>query len=267
MNDNKDIIYPLISKGELPRHLAIIMDGNGRWAAQKGKPRVEGHKAGAVAVDHIIQSCIKIGIPVLSLYAFSTENWKRPETEIKALFDLLNFYLKKKINTMVKNGISLKISGDISRLPVNSRELIKSAIERTASLKKFTLNVCINYGSRDEVLAAIEKLIKKRIALGDIKRISTLPEWAELEENLYTHGLPDIDLLIRTAGEQRLSNFMLLQAAYAELYFTEVAWPDFNEKELLKAIMEFQNRIRKFGGLIESQGVNTASSHQDKRHE
>ena len=251
MNDNNETIYPLIQQGDLPHHLAVIMDGNGRWAAKRHLPRVEGHKAGAGSVDNIIQSCIKLGIPVLSLYAFSTENWKRPETEIKALFELLNFYLKKKINSMVKNGISLRISGDISRLPVKSQDLLKNAIIKTEKLNKLILNICINYGSRDELILAMDKLIKKRIALGDIKKITAMPTWAELEENLYSHGLPDIDLLIRTAGEKRLSNFMLLQAAYAELYFTETHWPEFDETELFRAIMEFQKRERKFGGLVE----------------
>jgi undecaprenyl diphosphate synthase len=258
VDEVKDTIFLKIKQGEIPRHLAVIMDGNGRWAASRGKPRVEGHKAGANSVDNLLHSCVKIGIPAVSLYAFSTENWKRPDAEISALFELLNFYLKRKVKTMIKNGISLRVSGDVSRLPERSRELLKSSIEKTASLNKLILNICINYGSRDELLMGIGKLIKKRIALGDIKKISSIPEWSEVEENLYTHGLPDIDLLIRTAGEKRLSNFMLLQSAYAELYFTDVLWPDFNETQLCNAIVEFQTRTRKFGGLAENKRYKTS---------
>ncbi|MDH4261816.1 MAG: polyprenyl diphosphate synthase [Spirochaetia bacterium] len=251
MGAGNDTILLKVKKGELPSHLAIIMDGNGRWAARRKLLRVEGHKAGATAVDKIIQASIQIGIPVLSLYAFSTENWKRPETEVNALFELLNFYLKRKAKSLIKNGISLRVSGDISKLPLKSRKLLNETITNTSSLNKLILNLCINYGSRDELLIAVEKLIKKRIVLGDIKKISSLPEWNEIEENLYTNGLPDIDLLIRTAGEKRLSNFMLLQSAYAELYFTDIEWPDFGESELLKALIEYQRRTRKFGGLVE----------------
>jgi len=251
VDTDKDTIFPLLKKGQVPRHLAVIMDGNGRWANRKGLHRIEGHKAGADSVDRIIRACVNLEIPVLSLYAFSTENWKRPDREISALFDLLNYYLKKKFKTLIKNEISLKISGDIARLPPRSRELLKNTIEKTANSKKLILNLCINYGSRDEILMAIEKLVKKRIAMGDIKKISSQPTWQEFEENLYTGDLPDIDLLIRTAGEKRLSNFMLLQSAYAELYFTDVLWPDFDEKELFHAIDEFQKRVRKFGGLTE----------------
>lgn len=252
MKKNKDSIIPLIQREQLPQHIAIIMDGNGRWAARKGLPRTEGHKAGADTVDKIIRSCIELGTPVLSLYAFSTENWKRPDTEVKALFELLNFFINKKINTMVKNGISLRVSGDISRLPSKSRKLVEDGIKKTQSLKKLILNICINYGSRDEIQTAVEKLIKKRLLSGDLTKLSTRPEWAEIAENLYTAGLPDIDLLIRTAGEQRLSNFMLVQAAYSELFFSDSEWPDFSSADLYKAILEFQKRTRKFGGLTEN---------------
>jgi len=249
--NSKDTVYPLIKEGKLPRHIAIIMDGNGRWASERGLPRMEGHRAGANAVDKVVTCCRKTGIPTLSLFAFSTENWKRPDNEVKALFDLLNIYLKKKLNTMIKNEICLRISGDTSRIPEKSRKLIDSAIQKTSSFTGMTLNICINYGSRDELLCAIEKIIKNRISSGDIKKISSKPEWREIEENLYTSGLPDVDLLIRTAGEQRLSNFLLLQAAYAELYFTATGWPDFSDQDIYLAIMEFQKRIRKFGGLNE----------------
>lgn len=241
-------------------HVAIIMDGNGRWASSKGLSRSEGHKAGADAVDNTIQACIKVGIPVLSLYAFSTENWNRPEKEVKSLFDLLNIYIKRKLSVMIKNGISLKVSGDISRLPAKSRQLLMDAVEKTdtktgkaSQPSKLLLNICLNYGSRDEVLTAFEKIIKNRISQGNISKISQKPSWSEVEENLFTHGLPDVDLLIRTAGEKRLSNFMLLQAAYAELYFTDINWPDFKENELLKAVGEFQRRTRKFGGLVNTE--------------
>lgn len=251
MKASKNSKVSSAGKDDIPQHLAIIMDGNGRWATRQGQARVEGHKAGVLAVDKVLQSSLKIGIPVLSLYAFSTENWRRPQVEVMALFELLNFYLKRKVRTMVENGISLRISGDISRLPEKSAKLLTKTIEKTAQGDKLILNVCINYGSRDELQLAIEKLIKKRIVHGDIKKISSLPTWGEIEENLYTHGLPDIDLLIRTAGEKRLSNFMLLQSAYAELYFTDVLWPDFDENELLHAVEDFRKRIRKFGGLVE----------------
>jgi len=237
-----------INKGVLPAHIAIIMDGNGRWAERRGLSRSEGHREGAKVLDSLFSTLLELNIPFVSLFAFSTENWKRPKTEVDTLFKILNFYLKKKIDLMVKNDIRLHVSGDISRLPRISQELIELALKKTGDCKKLTVNFCINYGGRDELINAFNSLLQEKLSEGVESKITS----EDIEKKLYTHPMPDVDLLIRTAGEKRLSNFLLYQSAYAELYFTELFWPDFDEHELYKSLIEYQKRVRKFGGLKKS---------------
>ncbi|RME91701.1 MAG: di-trans,poly-cis-decaprenylcistransferase [Candidatus Hydrogenedentota bacterium] len=248
----------LTEQGQIPKHVAVIMDGNGRWAKKRNLPRSEGHKQGALVLESLFEECIRQNIKVVSLYAFSTENWKRPKSEIKTLFSLLDTFITEKLDTMVKLGVKLFISGDISKLPKRSQKKIETALAKTKKGKKLIANFCINYGSRDEIKRAALLILQSR--LQKIKSLSELEKVQkrkisekEFSAKLYTKTLPDVDLLIRTAGEKRLSNFMLYQAAYAELYFTETLWPDFNKKELQAAIRFYQSRVRKFGGLPDSE--------------
>jgi len=227
-----------ISTKELPKHIAIIMDGNGRWAKKRGLPRVFGHRAGIKAVRATVEACRELGIPCLSLYAFSTENWQRPKTEIKALMNLLYKYLGKEKQNLKKNNIKLIVSGDINALPKKIQNEIKKVTDYTKNCDGMILNLCLNYGSRQEITNAVNKIISKKYSCVDESIIS---------KNLYTSDLPDPDLLIRTSGEYRISNFMLWQLAYTELYFTNVLWPDFTKEELFKAIQNYQQRERRFG--------------------
>jgi len=227
-----------ISKKDLPKHIAIIMDGNGRWAKKRGLPRVFGHRAGIKAVRATVEACRELGIPCLSLYAFSTENWQRPKTEIKALMNLLYKYLGKEKQNLKKNNIKLIVSGDINALPKKIQNEIKKVTDYTKNCDGMILNLCLNYGSRQEITNAVNKIISKKYSSIDESIIS---------KNLYTSDLPDPDLLIRTSGEYRISNFMLWQLAYTELYFTNVLWPDFTKEELYKAIQNYQQRERRFG--------------------
>lgn len=239
-----------IDTERLPRHIAVIMDGNGRWASERGLKRLEGHRAGSETVDRLLDTILELKIPYVSLYAFSTENWKRPQTEIKGLFSLLDEYIGSKLPKMLSEGIKLHISGNISKLPAKSRKMIHDAIEKTADGTNLTANFCINYGSIDEILKAATEAARARSESKNLKNKFRKPlTEKELKSFLYTADLPDVDLLIRTAGEKRLSNFMLIQAAYAELYFAGVNWPDFDRDELLKSIIDYQSRHRKFGGL------------------
>ena len=233
----------------LPEHMAIIMDGNGRWAQEMGLSRIEGHRKGAKALDDLIDEILKLKIPYISLFVFSTENWKRPKTEIAGLFEILNFYLKKKIKQMQAKGICIKVSGELDKIPEKSKILMEDAVEKTKNCNQLVANFCLNYGSRDEVLRAVQKTMNQRFQGGDIQRIHKKVTWEEFSNNLYTASFPDIDLVIRTAGEHRLSNFLLLQSAYAELYFCDNFWPDFDKHELHKALIWYQQRVRKFGGL------------------
>jgi undecaprenyl diphosphate synthase len=224
----------------LPRHVAIIMDGNGRWAQRRHLPRIFGHKRGAERVRAVVEQCRKLGIGVLTLYAFSDENWGRPREEVGFLMDMLGRYLKTEIATMKANGIRFRTIGRIERLPKGARKWVEKAEEETAMNSDMVLNLALSYGGRGEILQAI----KRMAAAGD------LPEDLR-EEHLAAHldtaGLPDPDLIIRTSGEQRISNFLLWQAAYAELYFTDVLWPDFDGKQLLRALIDYQGRERRFG--------------------
>lgn len=224
-----------------PRHIAVIMDGNGRWAVSRGKSRSEGHRAGTETIHRLLNHLIRIRIPCVSLYAFSTENWRRPRTEVTAIFEILNEFITNRLAEMIAKGVRIVISGDISRLPKKTRELVSMAIQKTARGKKLTANFCLNYGARDEIHRAAQLWAEKLKGKPPTDR--------EFRKLLWQPNLPEIDLLVRTAGELRLSNFMLYQAAYAELYFTDKTWPEFSEVDVDAAIAEFSRRKRKFGGL------------------
>ncbi|MGH8104116.1 MAG: isoprenyl transferase [bacterium] len=228
----------------LPHHIAIIMDGNGRWAQQRGLSRVQGHREGAVAVRRVVEECAGIGVPVLTLYAFSTENWSRPEEEISALFFLLKEYLQKELATLQKNGIRLRIIGDAGALPPDVRREIAKVETTTALNTGLLLVLAINYGGREDILQAARRLAQ-RYTHGDISAEDFNEE--NFERELYTGDLPEPDLLIRTSREFRLSNFLLWQCAYTEFYVTPTLWPDFGVEELHAAIREYQGRERRFG--------------------
>lgn len=235
--NNKDII---------PEHIAIIMDGNGRWATNKMMPRNFGHKAGIEALRDVIKTSSNIGIKYLTLYAFSTENWKRPSSEVSLLMKLLVEYLKKEINELHNNNVKIFTIGNISRLPVEVINEINKAMEITKNNSGLCVNIALNYGGRDEIINAIKELGEK-IKSNEIQ-IDEINE--DLMSSLmYTADIPDPELLIRTSGEKRLSNFLLWQCAYTEFWFTDIYWPDFRGKDLLDAINDFQNRKRRFGGI------------------
>jgi undecaprenyl diphosphate synthase len=229
----------------VPRHVAIIMDGNGRWAKQRGLPRVAGHKAGAEAVRRAMQSAVDHGVEVLTLYAFSSENWRRSAEEIADLTGLMRFYLERELVTLDKEGVRLKLIGDYSAFGPDLVSRLERAVEHTANNERLTLVVALNYGSRSEIAAAARALAVKAAAQ-DIDAGSI--DEAAVERELQTHGLPELDLLIRTSGEVRLSNFLLWQAAYAELLFLETLWPDFDEQAFAAALEHFAARERRFGG-------------------
>ena len=229
----------------VPRHVAIIMDGNGRWAARRGLPRVAGHKAGAEAVRRAMQAAADRGVEVLTLYAFSSENWKRSSEEIADLTSLMRFYLERELKTLAKERIRLKLIGDYSAFGPDLVDRLNRAVEQTAGFDRLTLVVALNYGSRREIADAARSLAEASVA-GDI-RPAQIDEQA-LAGRLQTHGLPDLDLLIRTSGEVRLSNFLLWQAAYAELLFVDTLWPDFDEAAFGDALDNYARRQRRFGG-------------------
>ncbi|OPZ66433.1 MAG: Ditrans,polycis-undecaprenyl-diphosphate synthase ((2E,6E)-farnesyl-diphosphate specific) [Candidatus Aerophobetes bacterium ADurb.Bin490] len=235
-----------MDKNRLPAHIAVIMDGNGRWAKKRGLPRIMGHKEGAESVRVITESCAELGIKYLTFYAFSTENWKRPEPEVKFLMSMLDSYLKRERVTIMKNNIRFKSIGDRKKLPAVVVKKINMLEKESAKNTGLTMILALNYGSRDEIKNAVVKIAKK------VKKGETAPsEITEkmIEENLYTKGVPDPDLMIRTSGEMRISNFLLWQLAYSELYITATLWPDFRKKELVAAIENYQARDRRFGGL------------------
>lgn len=247
----KDILEK-IDKNRLPKHIAIIMDGNGRWAKNKGFPRIEGHREGMKVVKEIVTECRNLGIKVLTLYAFSTENWKRPEREVNFLMRLLKYYLRREKNNLMKNDIQLRVSGRINELPKLVQKEINSACKETKNNKSMILNLALNYGGRVEIVDAVRKLLKDltsvKTELNTTNLINSIDE--ELFSSyIYTAGLPDPDLLIRTSGEIRISNFLLWQIAYTELWFTDVLWPDFRKEHLYLAIIDYQKRKRRFGGI------------------
>lgn len=233
-----------INKDYLPKHLAIIMDGNGRWAKQKGMLRAIGHENGTKAVRTTVESCAKLGIENLTLYAFSTENWNRPKLEVDTLMKLLVSSLKKEINTLLDNNIKLNAIGNLSLLPKKVYKELQEVINLTSKNTHMNLTLALSYGSREELVTAVKE-ISNKVKNNIISEESI--DQSVINKHLYTHNLPDVDLLIRTSGEQRISNFLLWQIAYAELYFTPVLWPDFTEQHLSEAIIEYQKRERRFG--------------------
>ena len=231
--------------GAVPRHVAIIMDGNGRWAASRGLPRAAGHRAGAEAVRQTLQAAVKAGVEVLTLYAFSSENWRRSEEEVADLKGLLGYYVEKELDTLHREGVRLRLIGDPTAFGPQLMERLDRAVERTAGNDRLTLVVALNYGARTEIAAAARKLATETVA--GKRDPKTIDEQA-FADALDTAGLPELDLLIRTSGEVRLSNFLLWQAAYAELLFVETLWPDFDEAAFRQALDQFASRQRRFGG-------------------
>lgn len=229
---------------KLPRHIAIIMDGNGRWAQQRKLHRLEGHRRGSETVEEITEACRELGVEVLTLYAFSQENWHRPEAEVFGLMELLRHFLTSKREKLLKNGIRLRVIGQIDRLPETVLRELTQTIHATKHCEKMTLVLALSYGSRGEIVDTVNQILRMAFANQDPSMVITEKD---LDGWLYTEDLPHPDLLIRTSGEHRISNFMLWQMAYTELYFTETLWPDFNRAELDKAILEYQRRERRFG--------------------
>lgn len=235
-----------VSELRVPRHLAIIMDGNGRWAKARGLPRTAGHKQGAEAARRAVRAAAELGIECLTLYAFSSENWRRPATEINDLTGILRFYIQRELENLHREGVRIKVLGDHRAFASDVAEMVDRAIERTAGNKRMTVAVALNYGARGELVRAMQS-IGQRIAAGGLA-----PEdigEAMIDAELDTNGLPPLDLMIRTSGEHRLSNFLLWQVAYAELVFLDVLWPDFNGDTLKAALVEFGRRDRRYGGL------------------
>lgn len=233
------------SGGAVPRHVAIIMDGNGRWASQRGLPRAAGHKAGAEAVRRTLQAAADAGVEVLTLYAFSSENWRRSDEEIADLKGLMRYYLERELNRLVKEGVRLRLIGDYRAFGVEMARQLEQAVAKTSGNERLTLVVALNYGARGEIAKAASSLARKAV---DGKIDPADIEESMLEAELDTAGLPDPDLLIRTSGEVRLSNFLLWQSAYSELLFTPVLWPDFDEQAFNDALAQFAARQRRFGG-------------------
>lgn len=235
-----------IDHDSLPGHIAIIMDGNGRWAKERSLPRHFGHQEGMKRVIDVVSSCNKLKIEYLTLYAFSTENWKRPKLEVNSLMTLLIKFIKQELNLLIKENVRINTLGDISELPRLTRKEVEKAIEATKNNNGMVLNIALNYGGRDEIIYGIKELIKD-YKIGDIEVEEINCE--KFSQYLYTRNQPDPDLLIRPSGELRISNFLLYQLAYTEFWFSDILWPDFTEKNLYKAVLDFQNRNRRFGGL------------------
>ena len=233
-----------IDKKNVPKHVAIIMDGNGRWAKKRGLLRVLGHERGAKAVRETIEAAGESGITHLTLYAFSTENWNRPKNEVDKLMNLLVSSLKKEFKLLHENEIKLCAIGNLEELPPKAYKELSEVIEKTKNNKKLVLTLALSYGSRNEIVKTVKEIAQK--VKNNIISIENIDD-SIINEHLYTRNLPDVDLLIRTSGEQRISNFLLWQIAYAELYFTDVLWPDFKKVDLYKAILNYQNRERRFG--------------------
>lgn len=236
----------------VPQHVAIILDGNGRWAKSKGMPRNFGHAQGSKNVERICEEAWRLGIKYLTVYAFSTENWNRPQDEVDALMNLLRRYMKTCLTTAAKNDMKVRVIGDITRLDEDIRNRILELEEATKNNGGLNFQIAINYGSRDELVRGIRRLAQDCV---DNKQDPAEITEAVIERYLDTHGIPDPDLLIRTSGEQRLSNFLLWQLAYTEFYFTDVHWPAFTKEELIKAIEQYNKRDRRFGGVKEEQNV------------
>jgi undecaprenyl diphosphate synthase len=227
---------------KIPVHVAIIMDGNGRWAQQRGLPRTEGHRAGVENMRRVLEGAVEFGIKVMTVYAFSTENWGRPEDEVRGLLKIFEEVITREVTELHKNGVKLRHLGTLEGISDNLKQAVRSAIELTAHNERITLNIAFNYGGRAEILHAVKRMIQDRVP----------PERVDeklFESYLYTAGIPDPDLIIRTAGEMRLSNFLIWQSAYTEYYTTPTFWPDFDKKELYQALVAFSHRQRRFGKL------------------
>jgi undecaprenyl diphosphate synthase len=241
--EEEDLLARAIDPDRLPAHIAIIMDGNGRWAKRRGRPRVAGHSAGMGPVRVVIETCAQMRLKALTLYAFSVENWKRPRAEVEMLWRLMRSYLRSELPEIQRQGIRLHAIGRLDALPVQVRAELDEALAQTGANRGLQVNLAINYGGRAEIVDAVKALVEEAR-----RREITIDE-AAIAARLYTAGIPDPDLLIRTSGEMRVSNFLLWQIAYAELYVTETLWPDFARAELLRAILDYQKRDRRFGGL------------------
>lgn len=234
------------------KHLAIIMDGNGRWACSRGLERSEGHRAGTETAREIVQECRALGIPYLTLYTFSKENWSRPKQEVNFLFTLLKDFLTRELPSLHQQGIRLRVLGEVDELPLATRQVLRHAMDKTAACTDMTLNLALNYSGRHEILRACQTLLRRGVKPEDLTEDVFARE-------LYTGGMPDPDLIIRTSGEQRLSNYLLYQSAYSELYFTDVAWPDFHADQLRAALDAFSRRQRRFGSIgVDSAGEKPA---------
>jgi undecaprenyl diphosphate synthase len=246
--EDREIRERLKQRGKLPRHVAIIMDGNGRWAKQRGLPRVAGHREGVKAVRDVVEGCGELGIEVLTLYTFSTENWRRPKEEVSALMKLLLRTLQKELDDLIRNNVRLMAVGNLEHLPDEARKGILNGIDATQQNSGLILNLALNYGGREEIVAAVKQIAVK------IDEKAMAPDEIDADTigcYLYTAKLPDPDLMIRTSGELRLSNFLLWQLAYTEIYITDVLWPDFRRKDLFRAIDNYQQRERRFGKVSE----------------
>ena len=233
-----------INLENLPKHLAIIMDGNGRWAKKQGFLRAVGHEKGTKSVRITVETCARLGIENLTLYAFSTENWNRPKLEVDTLMKLLISSLKKELKTLQNNNIRLNSIGNLERLPASAKKELQEVVDKTITNSRMTLTLALNYGAREEIINAVKNISDK--VKNNIISIDSIDE-SIIKEHLYTQNLPDVDLVIRTSGEHRISNFLLWQIAYAEFYFTDVLWPDFREEHLFEAIISYQKRERRFG--------------------
>jgi undecaprenyl diphosphate synthase len=240
-------LHAKIDLERLPRHIAVIMDGNGRWARKRHLPRIAGHRAGIGAVRQVVEACARLGVPCLTLYAFSVENWKRPHTEVKLLMGLLREFLKKEIKELNRNNIRFGAIGRITSLPSSVQRDLQDTIEKTSLNTGLRLTLALNYGGRAELIDAVRNLASDLTGKGapDLEAITE----QSFSRYLYTRDLPDPDLLIRTSGEMRLSNFLLWQVAYSEIWVTDILWPDFTERELFQAVIDFQRRERRYGGL------------------
>ncbi|MCX5723164.1 MAG: isoprenyl transferase [Nitrospirae bacterium] len=231
----------------LPKHVAIIMDGNGRWAELRNLPRIAGHREGIKSVREIITACQELGIQALTIYAFSQENWNRPLQEISAIMGLLEYYLSTELAKLIEQGVRFRTIGRLDSLPASALQWVRAAEQKTAHLERLHLTVALSYGGRTEIVDAMQAILREtqegKLQPGDVDETC-------IQQHLYTHGLPDPDLLIRTSGETRISNFLLWQLAYTELYFTPTLWPDFRRRELVQALLEYQRRERRFGRVL-----------------
>ena len=257
------VLAHAIDPARIPAHIAIIMDGNGRWAGRRRLPRVAGHRAGIGPVRATVETCARLGVKVLTLYAFSIENWKRPRGEVETLWRLLRYYLKQELPDLQKNDIRLHAIGRLDALPDPVRRELEFVIDATSANRGLLVNLAINYGGRAEIIDAVNAILEMARLDGSIDSLRLDEDL--IATSLYTAECPDPDLLIRTSGEMRISNFLLWQIAYAELYVTDTLWPDFTRADLLQAVLEYQKRDRRYGGLSAAQAVNGAAKWDDPK--